>query len=293
MTVYCLGSINADHVYSVPHLPVPGETIAAHGLTRGLGGKGANQSVAAARAGADVVHIGAVGPDGDWAVARLAGFGIDTAPVAVVEDPTGHAIINVGADGENAIVIYPGANLRQGDARIAAALAQAGPGDTLLLQNETSHQVQAACLAAAQGLRVIYSAAPFDLDAVASVLPHVSLLAVNAIEAAQLDAAFGAARGAEVIVTEGAQGACWRFDGGEVRVPAFPVQAVDTTGAGDCFIGSVAAALDRGLDRAGALRFASAAAALQVTRLGTADAIPSRTEVEAFLGRVQDPAKGA
>lgn len=295
MTIYCLGSINADHLYSVPHLPAAGETLAAIELTTGLGGKGANQSVAAARAGARVVHLGAVGADGGWAVARLARFGVDVSGVVEVDTPTGHAVITVAPDGENAIVIFPGANRRQDAARIEAVLAGAGPGDTLLIQNETSHQDVAARLGVERGLRVIYSAAPFDLDAVRAVLPHASLLVLNAVEAGQLRAALGDVHGPELIFTEGKRGARWQ-DGDEgLHVPAFAVDVVDTTGAGDCFIGSLAAALDAGRGRAEALRFAAAAAALQVTRPGTADAMPARAEVDAFLAHAdrQDPAKGA
>jgi len=286
VTVYCLGSINADHVYAVPHLPTPGETIAARALSRGLGGKGANQSVAAARAGARVVHIGAVGADGRWAVERLAGFGVDTTHVAEISAPTGHAIITVDPQGENSIVIFPGANTAQELSRLTAAFAGARPGDILLLQNETSHQVEAAQMAAARGMRVIYSAAPFDLAAITAILPFASVLVLNAVEADQLTAATGAIEGPDLIVTEGARGARWQTAGGGIlRVPAFDVTPVDTTGAGDCFIGSVAAALDRGLGREAALRFAAAAAALQVTRSGTAEAMPGRAEVEAFLAR--------
>ena len=109
MTIWNLGSINADYVYRVPHLPEPGETIAAANLERGLGGTGANMSVAAARAGARASHIGAVGPDGRWAVDRLTEYGVDTRWIREVSHPTGHAIINVDDSGENAIVIYPGA----------------------------------------------------------------------------------------------------------------------------------------------------------------------------------------
>ncbi|TCP40275.1 ribokinase [Rhodovulum marinum] len=283
MTVYCLGSINADNVYSVPHLPAPGETLAATGLFRGLGGKGANQSVAAALGGARVVHIGAVGPDGRWAVDRLAEFGVDTAHVVQSDHPTGHAIINVAPDGENAIVIFPGANARQDGVRIEAALADAGPGDTLLMQNETSHQAEAAALAVGRGMHVVYSAAPFDLVALGAVLPRLSLLVLNAVEAAQMRSALGEVTGPEVIVTDGANGATWYFDGQCIAAPAFPVKPMDTTGAGDCFIGSLVAALDLGKDRTGALRYATAAAAIQVTRPGTTDAMPTLAEVRAFL----------
>ena len=131
---------------------------------------------------------------------------------------------------------------------------------------------------------MIYSAAPFDLAAVRAVLPHVSLLVMNEIEAAQLRDGLGALPPVEVIVTKGADGAEWISAGTEpLFVPAFKVLPVDTTGAGDCFIGTLAAALDAGLDRAGAMRRAAAASALQVTRAGAAQAMPSAAEVDTFL----------
>ncbi|MDE3240976.1 MAG: ribokinase [Paracoccaceae bacterium] len=288
MAIWNLGSINLDHVYRVPHLPRPGETLTADAYAVGLGGKGANQSVAAARAGAEVHHIGAVGADGGWALGKLRGFSVDIAHVAEVAEATGHAIINVDPEGENAIVIHPGANRAIAEAALGTALARASAGDTLLLQNETNLQAEAAAAAKARGLRVIYSAAPFDIDAVRAVLPHVTLLAMNEGEAAALVAATGttleALPVAGIIVTRGAKGSEWVARGrAPVVAEAFRVVPVDTTGAGDCFIGSLAAALDAGADAAGAMRYAAAAAALQVTRNGAADAMPTRAEVEAFL----------
>lgn len=290
MAIWNLGSINLDHVYRVPHLPRPGETLTADVYGVGLGGKGANQSVAAARAGAGVYHIGAVGADGGWALAKLRGFSVDVAHVVETDDATGHAIINVDPEGENAIVIHPGANRALTLSGVEAALARAVAGDTLLIQNETNLQAEAAAAARARGLRVIYSAAPFDIDAVKAVLPHVTLLAMNEGEAAALVAATGTALEAlpvaGIIVTRGAKGSEWVAKGrAPIVTQAFRVVPVDTTGAGDCFIGSLAAALDGGADDAGAMRYAAAAAALQVTRNGAADAMPTRAEVEAFLSR--------
>jgi ribokinase len=289
MAIYNLGSINIDHVYRVPHLPGPGETLAAHGHATGLGGKGANQSVAAALAGAVVHHVGAVGAGADWALAAMQARGVDVCHVVRVAEATGHAIIYVDDAGENAIVIHPGANQAQSAPAIAAALAGAGAGDTLLLQNETSHQAEAAALARERGLRVVYSAAPFDVGAVRAVLPHVTVLVVNAVEAAQLEAAFGVPVGdlpvAAVVVTRGAAGAEWIARGaGPLAVPAFPADPVDTTGAGDCFAGSLAAMLDAGKTPEEAMRYAAAAAAIQVTRSGASDAMPSRAEVAVLLG---------
>jgi ribokinase len=284
MTVWNLGSINIDHVYRVPRLPQPGETLAAGAYSMGLGGKGGNQSVAAARAGARTRHIGAVGPEGRWVLDLLSGYGVDVSHVAVGPDPSGHAIIYVDPQAENVIVTFAGANHSATSASVEAALALARPSDILLLQNETSAQIDAARFARARGLRVIYSAAPFQLEAVRAVLPEVSMLVMNAGEAAELRAAFGEMPPLDTIITRGAEGAEWLSPGAEpLFVPSFRVTPVDTTGAGDCFIGTLAAALDGGAERPAAMRRAAAAAALQVTRAGAAQAMPLASEVDAFL----------
>lgn len=284
MAVYNLGSINIDHVYRVPHLPAPGETLSALGYSMGLGGKGANQSVAAARAGARTFHIGAVGPEGGWARQALVDYGVDVSHVLQGATPTGHAIINVDPQAENVIVIYAGANVTLAAADVSNALATGKAGDTLLLQNETSVQTDAAKVASKTGMRVIYSAAPFDLASVRAVLPHISMLVMNEGEAAQLRAGLGEMPVVDMIITKGAKGAEWLSARLEpIFVPAFKVLPVDTTGAGDCFIGTLAAALDGGADRLVAMRRAAAAAAIQVTRTGAAQAMPSAAEVDAFL----------
>jgi len=287
MAIWNLGSINADMVYTVPHLPGPGETLAATGYARFLGGKGANMSVAAARAAAHVRHIGAVGPEGGWAVERLMEYGVDTRHIAQVEAATGHAIVAVEPGGENQIVIYPGANRAIPEARVQAALAEAAAGDTLLIQNETNAQELAARLGRDLGLRVAYAAAPFEASAVQAVLPYLDFLILNAVEARQLQAATGLKPEAlpvrDVIVTLGAKGARY-FDtnSGETRdFPAVPVTPVDTTGAGDTFTGYVLAGLDRGLPMAQAIAQAMRAAAIMVTRHGTADVIPDLKDVQA------------
>ncbi|HSF63178.1 MAG TPA: ribokinase [Paracoccaceae bacterium] len=284
MAIWNLGSINIDHIYRLPHLPAPGETLAALSFTSGLGGKGANQSVAAARAGARVHHIGAVGPDGAWTLDALARYGVGTTHIARVPDATGHAIILLDTAAENAIVLHPGANVTLRPETATAALAHAAPGDTLLLQNETTAQEPAAALAATRGLRTIYSAAPYDTAAVRAVLPHAPLLVMNAGEAAQLRTALGSLPPLTVIITRGAQGADWIAPGADpLHQPAFRVLPVDTTGAGDCFTGTLAAALDAGAPPAQAMRRAAAAAAIQVTRPGAAPAMPTAAEVDAFL----------
>ncbi|MEO0937458.1 MAG: ribokinase [Pseudomonadota bacterium] len=284
MTIWNLGSINIDRLYRVPHLPGPGETLAATAHSEGLGGKGANMSVAAARAAAHVVHIGAVGADGRWAAERLLEYGVDTRSIAEVPGPTGHAIIAVDAGGENSILLWPGANAAISEGMIGQALSQASLGDWLLMQNETCGQVHAARMARDLGLNVAYAAAPFDAQAVQELLPYLDLLVMNAVEAEQLRAATGqdaAALGVDlVIVTKGAGGCTLYRSGAHRDFPAVVVEPVDTTGAGDTFTGYVLAGLGRGEEVAQAILRATQAAAIMVTRQGTADVIPDLKDIE-------------
>ena len=285
--VWCLGSINADHIYRLTRLPTPGETLPAIGYRRMLGGKGANQSIAAARAGAEVHHLGAVGHDGAWMVAALADCGVDVSGVVMLDEASGHALVMVDDAGENAIVIHPGTNRALDLPQVTAALSRLARGDWLLLQNETNLQAEAARLARDAGAQVVYSAAPFEVEAVSSVLPFVSLLILNAVEAAQLEAALGPVDVPHFLVTKGARGAVWndRKSGETVSVDAHSVPVRDTTGAGDCFAGYVVAALAMGRTVRAALRLANAAAALQVMRDGASEAIPTLSEVRGFLAQ--------
>lgn len=286
MAIWNLGSINADLVYDVPHLPKPGETLAAIGYARYLGGKGTNMSVAAARAAARVAHVGAVGPDGAWAVERLMEYGVDIRFIRQVDQPTGHAVISVDPLAENQIILYPGANEAIPEDMIAQALSEAQAGDILLMQNETNGQERAARLGRELGLRVCYAAAPFQATAVQAVLPYLDFLILNAVEAQQLEDETGHAPDSlpvhDVIVTMGGDGARW-FDtvaGTCQDFPALPVQPVDTTGAGDTFTGYVLAGRDRGLPMAQAIAQATRAAAIMVTRKGTADVIPDLKDLQ-------------
>ncbi len=289
MTIFNLGSINIDMVYRVPHLPEPGETLAARELTRGLGGKGANMSVAAARAAARVVHIGAVGDDGLWARDRLMEYGVDHRCISVSDQPTGHAIIAVDDAGENSILLFQGANVGLTEDEISTALTSAEDGDTLIFQNETNMQEEAARMASARGLRVVYAAAPFDAQAVAQVMPLLDLLVLNEVEAAQLEEATGQTIDSlpirDIVITLGSEGCRWiNTDAGSSRsFPAIKVTPVDTTGAGDTFTGYLVASLDRGMGIEQAIMLATRAAAIMVTRLGTADVIPDLKDLEDFV----------
>jgi len=288
VTIFNLGSINADLFYHLPHLPAPGETLASTEFRRGLGGKGANMSVAAARAAGHVVHIGAVGTDGRWAVERLLEYGVDTRHIAELGDTTGHAIILIDAAGENQIVLYPGANVALGQGQVTAALAGATPSDSLMFQNETNLQSFAAGLGQQKGMRVVYAAAPFDAEAVHGVIDRIDLLVLNQVEAAQLEAALGRGLGdlgiSDIVVTLGAEG-CRHLEcqsGSDRHYPGIKVAAVDTTGAGDTFTGYLVAGLDRGMPMDQAIGRAQRAGALMVTRQGTADVIPDLRDLEDF-----------
>lgn len=284
--IWNLGSINADRFYQLSHLPGPGETVAATDLKEGLGGKGANMSVAAARAAAHVMHIGAVGKDGAWAIERLLEYGVGTHYIQQVSSPTGHANIHVDAKGENNIVLFPGANATISQAQIGTALTEAGTHDFLLMQNETNGQRFAAETAKKLGLRVAYAAAPFSATEVSRNAENIDLLFLNEIEAAQLVSEMNVALGDlpidDIIVTLGADGCKWVSNKGksEHHFDAYPADAIDSTGAGDTFTGYVLAGLDRGFEMKDAIDLGMKAGALMVARHGTADVIPDLKEIQ-------------
>lgn len=286
MAIWNLGSINADFVYTVPHSLAPGETLAATDRKVFLGGKGANMSVATARAAGQVKHIGAIGPDGKWAKDRLLEYGVDTRHITTLGDDTGHAIIIVDADSENMIILHPGANVKIPQTVLQNALSEAETGDWFITQNETNLQRTGAQLAKKMGLKVAYAAAPFDADRVAAVLEHLEFLILNAVESEQLRQTTGQSPAdlgvRDVIVTLGSEGADWFGPKGKQHFDAVKVDPVDSTGAGDTFTGYVLAGLDRGLPMEQAIGQAMKAGALMVTRHGTADVIPDLSEVQAF-----------
>ncbi|MFD1720912.1 PfkB family carbohydrate kinase [Amnibacterium endophyticum] len=262
--VWVLGSLNVDVVVRVPRHPRPGETLLGGDPETGFGGKGANQAVAAAVAGARVRMIGAVGddPEGRAYRERLTAFGVDVAGLRTAPSPTGRAFIAVSDDGENTIIVSPGANAAVGRQEIEA-LAPA-EGDVVLLQLEVGLDVvaEAARRAREAGARVVLNVAPYA-DLPADVLALADPVVANASEAAQLAAS--GLRSPRLLVTRGEQGSSW----GDVLVPAGRVEAVvDTTGAGDTYCGALAAALAEGADQEAAMRSASEAAAVAVGRRG-------------------------
>ena len=291
--IVVFGSINLDLIFALDRLPAPGETQLGPGTRIEPGGKGANQAVAAARDGAHVIMAGSVGRDAlaEGALSLLRIAGVDVGRVAQVDAATGCAAICTDPAGRNQIAVGSGANRLARADQIEDALL--GPGTTLLLQMEVPAPETEALIhrARCRGARVILNLAPaLPLDP--SALREVDLLVLNETEAGWLAGQYGVppqaaalhqALGRAVVRTLGEQGAEYAGAGQAGRVPAFPVRAIDTTAAGDCFTGVLAAALDRGEELAAALRRASAAAALCCTRPGSQGSLPGRAEIDTML----------
>ena len=284
MAVFNLGSLNIDYIYTLPHLLVAGETLSAIDVEAALGGKGANQSLAIARAGGSISHAGQIHKDDEAWLSQLADEGVILTHVKRANVATGHAIVMVDAlTGENQIVLSPGANDQLPLDMIAPFLASALPQDWALSQNETNLTTSFLTAAKNKGMKICYSAAPFVAEITASLLPLVDLLIVNHIEAAALIAHQGCSADAlgvpHLIITSGAKGADYCGDHGSFHVPAPKVQPVDTTGAGDTYLGYVLAGIDAGQTMQDAMHDAAQAAALQVARHGASAAIPRRDEI--------------
>ena len=278
MAVLNIGSLNLDYVYRVDHFVRPGETLAASHRAVHAGGKGLNQSVALARAGATVLHAGCVGADGGMLLEVLKGEGVDVSMLAVHEsEASGHTFIQVTEDGENGILHYPEKD------------------DIVMLQNELPDTAGLIEAALERGLRTVLNPSPFDASLLKAPLERLYALIVNETEARGFLA--DEAEGVEaaglmallerrypdvnLILTLGSRGACGRVPGAEpFFVPAVKMKAVDTTGAGDTFAGYAVAALAAGEDLRTAMNRAAKASAISVTREGAATSIPRRSEVE-------------
>lgn len=282
--------MNLDYTYEVPHLVMPGETILASGMRTNPGGKGLNQSLALARAGAEVRFAGCAGAEGSVLCDLLASNGVDVSLVLEVDQPQGSAFIQVDTTtGQNSIVIYGGSNRALTPERVGEVLDAALPTDVVVLQNEISAMDAVLAGCAERGIPVVINPAPFDEGLLSMDLGAVRWFVVNEIEVAQLtgeedpDAAWQVVRArwpqAGLVVTLGGEGSVC-FDGEErVEQAAFSVDAVDTTAAGDTFIGYFVAGLEEGLSLRECMRRASYAAAVAVTRAGAASSIPWKDEL--------------
>ncbi|MBB3307428.1 MULTISPECIES: ribokinase [unclassified Enterobacter] len=296
-----LGSINADHILNLAHFPRPGETVIGKQYQIAFGGKGANQAVAAGRAGADIAFIACVGADdiGERIRQQLQQDRIDTAPVETVADEsTGVAMIFVNGEGENNIGIYSGANAALTPTRVAQHQQVIADADALLMQLESPLEsvLAAAKIARAQQTQVILNPAPATalsdelLALIDIITPNeteaeiLTGIAVKSDEDAARAAAALHAKGIDtVLITLGRRGVWLSEQGNGVRIPGFSVQAIDTIAAGDTFNGAFITARLEGVPMHDAVRFAHAAAAIAVTRPGAQPSVPWRTEIDAFL----------
>ena len=294
MAIYNFGSINIDHVYLVPHFVAPGETLSSTDYHSVLGGKGANQSIACALAGADVKHIGAVHSTDSAYITSIRAAGVDCQYInEQTAVASGHAIIQVSESGENAIVLFTGANHTLQASDINKVIEQANSDDWVLLQNETNAIESIIEIAARKGLKIAFNPAPMTPEVAQLPLEKVELLIVNEIEAMQLsntnsvEQAYKALHdkypNTKILMTLGKAGVKYIHGDKHIDMPGFSVEAVDTTAAGDTFTGYFLANYLDQQNPEHALKSACAAAAISVTRSGAAPSIPHKDEVDAFL----------
>jgi ribokinase len=286
------GSINIDLVFSVDHVVRPGETISSTDLTRSAGGKGANQSAALAKAGASVFHGGKIGEDGRFLVELLQSYGVDTSLVREYGGQTGQALIQLDANGQNSIVLYGGGNRAIGQSEIDEALSLFGEGDCLVLQNEIDHVPYLITQAKKRGMVVCINTAPYDKAVDSFPLALADILVVNEIEGAALAGLDPSAPfvqiletlatkypRAEIVLTAGKDGAYYAAGALRYHEPIVDLPVVDTTAAGDTFIGYFLASKARGYDPKQALACSCKASGLAVSRPGAMASIPLADEV--------------
>ena len=284
MKILNFGSLNIDYVYRVPHFVRAGETIASTSMETFCGGKGLNQSVAFAKAGASVYHAGAIGAEGTMLTAMLDAAGADTSLVRTVEGvPCGHAIIQVNDEGENCIMLCGGANQTPDEPFIDEVLSHFSEGDLLMLQNEINDPARIAKKAKEKGLTVILNPAPASVE-IKKYLSYVDIITPNETELeilggkdTLLDAGIKT-----VITTLGAQGYEIASKNGAKIYPCIKVKAVDTTAAGDTASGGLCVGLSKGETLEKAIAFGSLAASIACTRRGAQMSVPSLNELSEY-----------
>lgn len=290
MNFLSFGSLNIDMVYDVDHFVQPGETLSGRKLERFCGGKGLNQSLALARAGARVFHAGMIGSDGGMLAERLRANGVELKHLATADCPTGHAIIQVDPSGQNCILLFGGANQAIDRNMVDRTIADFAPGDLVLLQNEISCLPYIIEKAHEHGLSVALNPSPYNDNIENCRLELVDYFLLNEVEGEQLtgrsdpDGILAAMRErfpkAAIVLTLGKAGAV--YDDGKLRCShgIYSVPVVDTTAAGDTFTGFFLASVGRGLSPADALELASKASSLAVSVKGASNSIPTLEQVQ-------------
>ena len=299
MKVLNFGSLNLDYVYRVEHFVQPGETLSATSQAVNPGGKGLNQSIALARAGAEVYHAGCLGVGGEGLGKLLRENGVDTTYLFPTDELQGNAVIQVEPNGQNCILLFGGSNQCITSGQVDKTLAAFSAGDYLVLQNEVNDLSMIVEKAWERGMKIVLNPSPYNEKLSAVDFGKLSWLLVNEVEAAQLSGSnepeeawrvlHEAYPHLSVLITLGSAGSvAYKVENGAVETAqqvAFRVRAVDTTAAGDTFTGFFIGALLEGMPLQECMRRASMASALGVTRPGAAGSIPACREVEAALAK--------
>ena len=290
MKVLNIGSCNIDYIYEVDHMVRPGETQKVDTLQIVSGGKGLNQSIALAKAGVDVYHAGLIGHDGAILRQALEGHGANTDYLSEVDGPSGHAIIQLDKHGENCILVYPGANHQLTEELIEEILSHFESGDLLLLQNEVNNMPFIVKRAHELGLQIAINPAPFNEEIKNIPLQLVNYLILNEVEGKDLTNEEDDFKVLEslkemyptthVLLTRGSKGVIYSYKDVMIEQPAYKVEAVDTTAAGDTFIGYFISGLVRQLEMTEILKLASKASSITVTHKGSSSSIPTLDEVQ-------------
>lgn len=283
--------MNIDYVYSVPHIILPGETLSSSERNIFIGGKGLNQSVAMARAGLNVFHAGKIGTDGAILLDALNRNGVNTSLVKTEDALSGHTIIQVDENGQNSIILFKGTNYRMTSAYIDEVLSRFGEGDILVLQNEINLLDEIINKAFARKMTIVLNPSPFESKLLCYALEKVRIFMINEVEGEQISGVSAEDPdgildwfslhypNAEVVLTLGAAGAWYGNRERRIFQEAMKVKAVDTTSAGDTFSGYFLAGRSRGMDPEQALKLATKASAITVSRPGASPSIPKLSEV--------------
>lgn len=293
MKILNFGSCNIDIVCGVDHIVRPGETISADTVEHFVGGKGLNQSVALANAGAEVYHAGCIGKDGDILRSFMENAGVNLKYLRVTDGKSGQATIQVDKNGENAIFLYKGANHEITQEYADSVLADFSDGDFLVIQNEINNVEYIVEKAHERGMKIIFNPAPFNENASEIDLSKLYCIIPNETECAGYSGSEDYKAFADFIrekhpdlkavVTLGKEGCVYIDRNNEILQPAYSVKAVDTTAAGDTFVGYFVAEISRGKEPYEAIKTACAASAITVSRKGAAPSIPKLDEVIKFI----------
>lgn len=289
MKVLCFGSANLDHVYNVEHFTQPGETQSCVSYSIKCGGKGNNQAIAMALAGNDTYFAGVIGPDGELLRKTLIEKGVNTDYLKKADQPTGHAIIEVDRNGQNHILLYGGTNKSISTEYIDSVLEHFSPDDVVVLQNEINNIPYIIDKCYEKGMQIFFNAAPFDDSVKKFPMEKVTWLIVNETEGAGLSGEKDFEKipqvlrakypATNILLTLGKDGSRVVTDCQDIRVAARKVKAVDTTGAGDTYVGYFVRGILDGMSLQEAADLATRASAISVTKAGAVDSIPAYEQV--------------